>query len=151
MHSVDDIVKALRLEPHPEGGYYRRTYKNQNGPPIHGGGAGDDSGVATRGHASAIYYLQMPEFSLWHRTDGDELWFWHAGAPLSLEIRQTDASVEAHTLGSDFLSGQSPQLLAPANKWQRAKSLGNWTLVSCSVSPGFLFETYELEPADTPG
>jgi predicted cupin superfamily sugar epimerase len=141
MHSVKDIVHALQLEPHPEGGFYRRTYKNQDGPAVPGKALNADN----RGHASAIYYLQMPEFSLWHRTDGDELWFWHAGAPLKLEVRQDDESVEARTLGPDFASGQAPQLLAPANKWQRAKSLGNWTLVSCSVSPGFLFETYELE------
>jgi len=141
MHSIQDIVRTLQLEPHPEGGFYRRTYKNEGGPP----GPGKTSTVSNRGHASAIYYLQMPEFSLWHRTDGDELWFWHAGAPLTLEVRQDDGSADAKTLGQDFASGQSPQLLAPANKWQRAKSLGNWTLVSCSVSPGFLFETYELE------
>lgn len=141
MHSVDDIVQALQLEPHPEGGYYRRTYKNPNGPPKPNSEAGSEN----RGFASAIYYLQMPEFSLWHRTDGDELWFWHGGAPLTLEVRQDDKSVDVQILGPDFATGQSPQLLAPANKWQRAKSLGNWTLVSCSVSPGFLFETYELE------
>lgn len=141
MHSVDEIVRALQLEPHPEGGFYRRTYKNNEGPPVPGGTSTTDN----RGHASAIYYLQMPEFSLWHRIDGDELWFWHAGAPLTLEVRQDDGSADAKTLGQDFASGQSPQLLAPANKWQRAKSLGEWTFVSCSVSPGFLFETYELE------
>lgn len=144
MTSIEDIVRDLKLEPHPEGGYYRRTYKNPNGPPA----PNRTSANENRGYASAIYYLQMPEFSLWHRTDGDELWFWHAGAPLSLEIRQPDGSTKAQTLGPDFAAGQAPQLLAPANEWQRAKSLGDWTLVSCSVSPGFLFETYELEDPD---
>lgn len=137
MHSVHEIIQALKLEPHPEGGFYRRTYKNGKGP---AGPAGEN-----RGHASAIYYLQMPEYSLWHRTDGDELWFWHAGAPLILETRNADGSVAARTLGPDLADGEQPQLLAPANIWQRAKSNGDWTLVSCSVSPGFLFETYELE------
>lgn len=141
MTSIEDIVQDLKLEPHPEGGYYRRTYKNPIGPPTSNGMSSDEN----RGYASAIYYLQMPKFSLWHRTDGDELWFWHAGAPLSLEIRQPDGSTKAQTLGPNFAAGQAPQLLAPANEWQRAISLGDWTLVSCSVSPGFLFETYELE------
>lgn len=137
MQNVDDIVRRLDLEPHPEGGYYRRTYRNQDGP------AGPDG--QPRGHASAIYYLQMPHYSSWHRTDGDELWFWHAGASLNLEIRNNDGSTNVRTLGPDLLADEQPQLLAPAGKWQRARSNGDWTLVSCSVSPGFLFETYEME------
>lgn len=137
MKTAEDIVKILKLEPHPEGGYYRRTFKNTKGPKEPGG--------ENRGHATAIYYLQMPDYSLWHRTDGDELWFWHAGASLTLEIRGADGSVQTKTLGPDIAAGQEPQQLAPASLWQRAKSDGDWTLVSCSVSPGFLFETYELE------
>lgn len=141
MNSIDEIVRTLELAPHPQGGYYRRTYKNADGPLKPDGKPGDEN----RGFASAIYYLQPPEFSLWHRTDGDELWFWHAGAPLTLEIRQDSGAVVSQTLGSDIAAGQHPQLLAPASRWQRARSHGDWTLVSCSVSPGFLFETYELE------
>ena len=140
MKSIDEIVRALELKPHPEGGYYRRTYKNDAGP------VGPDDN--NRGHASAIYYLQMPEYSLWHRTDGDELWFWHAGAPMTLEIRGEDGTASGRTLGMDMDTGKQPQLMVPGGQWQRAKSLGDWTLVSCSVSPGFLFETYELEDTD---
>jgi len=141
MKSADDIIRELELLPHPEGGYYRRTYKNAAGPPAPSGISSDGN----RGHASAIYYLQMPDYSLWHRTDGDELWFWHDGAPLMIEMRQDQGGVIAQTLGTDIVAGQQPQLMVPGGKWQRAKSLGDWTLVSCSVSPGFLFETYELE------
>lgn len=137
MNTIEDIVEKLNLEPHPEGGFYRRTYKHHDGP------AGPDGDC--RGHASAIYYLQMPAFSRWHRTDGDELWFWHAGAPLELQTRVDDGTVASQYLGLDIGKDQNPQLLAPANMWQRARSLGEWTLVSCSVSPGFLFETFELE------
>ena len=137
MPSIEEIIRSLDLSPHPEGGYYRRTYKNSDGPP------GPDG--ENRGHATAIYYLQMPAYSLWHRTDGDELWFWHAGAPLTLEIREDDGSITAGKLGLNLDDGQQPQLLVPAGRWQRAKSDGAWTLVSCAVSPGFLFETYELE------
>ncbi len=140
MKSVDDMVRALDLHPHPEGGFYRRTYKNAAGPLSPASMPGEQN----RGHASAIYYLQMPAYSLWHRTDGDELWFWHAGAALTIEVRQDQGDVLAQTLGTDIVAGQQPQLV-PGGTWQRAKSHGDWTLVSCSVSPGFLFETYELE------
>lgn len=137
MKSIQDIIQRLELEPHPEGGYYRRTYKNAKGP--------EGPNGENRGFASAIYFLQPPKFSTWHRTDGDELWFWHAGAPLTLEVRGEDGTVTAQKLGLELTAGEQPQLLAPANQWQRAKSDGDWTLVSCSVSPGFLFETFELE------
>lgn len=129
------------MQPHPEGGYYRRTYKNAAGPAAPGGISTEQN----RGYASAIYYLQMPDYSLWHRTDGDELWFWHAGAPLTIEMRQDEGGILTQTLGTDIIAGQQPQLMVPGGEWQRAKSHGDWTLVSCSVSPGFLFETYELE------
>ncbi len=137
MQTIEEIVDQLRLEPHPEGGFYRRTYRNAN--------VSVTSGSQTRACASAIYFLQLPDFSRWHRTDGDELWFWHAGAPLTLEIRAEDGSVDAQTLGLNVGANEQPQLLAPANQWQRAKSNGDWTLVSCSVSPEFLFETFEME------
>ena len=138
MHlNVEKIVETLNLEPHPEGGYFRRTFKNELGPTNPDG--------STRGHASAIYFLQLSDYSRWHRCDGDELWFWHAGAPLTLELREVDGSITTKKLGLDFSLGEQPQLLAPANQWQRAKSDGEWTLVSCSVSPGFLFEKFEME------
>ncbi len=143
MKSIDEIVRTLELTPHPEGGYYRRTYKNAEGPAM----PGSEPTGENRGFASAIYYLQMPDYSLWHRTDGDELWFWHAGAPMKLEIRNANGTASAQILGLDMAANQQPQLMVPGEQWQRGKSLGDWTLVSCSVSPGFLFETYELEDA----
>lgn len=131
-YDVEDIVRELDLSPHPEGGYYRRTFCNGESP--------DD-----RGQASAIYYLLDKEgFSLWHRFDADELWFWHAGAPLVLEFGDERAAEETAVLGPDLLAGQHPQIRIPKGKWQHAKTLGAWTLVSCMVSPGFLFETFEL-------
>lgn len=132
MATVENLIEKLGLEPHPEGGYYRRTFQNERGP-------------EGRGHATAIYYLlEGGAFNKWHRTDGDELWFWHAGAPLTLEIDVEGNGVQVQILGSDILAGQTPQALAPAGDWQRAKSNGDWTLVSCSVSPGFTFENYDL-------
>tara|TARA_R110002096_G_scaffold164059_4_gene331734 strand:- start:2541 stop:2993 length:453 start_codon:yes stop_codon:yes gene_type:complete len=132
MQTVQDLIENLELSPHPEGGYYKRTFQNKEGP-------------KGRGHATAIYYLlEGGSFNKWHKIDSDELWFWHAGATLTLETAHNDKGVQSHTLGPNVLAGELPQLLAPAHKWQRAKSNGDWTLVSCSVSPGFTFENYDL-------
>jgi predicted cupin superfamily sugar epimerase len=127
-----EIIKHLGLKPHPEGGYYKRTYKNM---------LSNDE----RASASAIYYLlEGGSFSRWHRFDADELWLWHAGNPLTLELREGESTIELH-LGNDLAAGQEFQILVPANQWQRARSEGEWTLVSCAVSPEFKFENYELE------
>lgn len=132
MTEVKEIIRELDLSPHPEGGYYRRTFCNSEAP-------GD------RGHGSAIYYLLEKEgFALWHRIDADELWFWHAGSPLVLEVGQNREAEDTHTLGPDLAAGQRPQAHVPKGMWQRAKTLGSWTLVSCVVSPGFLFENFDL-------
>lgn len=132
MTTAEDIVKQLDLAPHPEGGYYRRTFSNADGP-------------QDRGAMSAIYYLlEQDGFALWHRLDADELWFWHAGAPITLEIGEEKKADKTVILGPDVTRGQRPQVAIPANKWQRARSEGAWTLVSCAVSPGFLFETLDL-------
>jgi len=136
MNTVKDIAKQLDLRPHPEGGYYRRTYKNQHGP-------------HERGHASAIYYLlEGGGFARRHKLDADELWFWHAGAPLTLEFNSSDEEVRRLLLGPDITNGERPQQLIPRDHWQRARSEGEWTLVSCCVSPGFMFETFEMKTAE---
>ncbi len=132
MPSAQDIIEKLNLTPHPEGGYYRRTYQN-------------DGGSEARGRATSIYYfLEGNDFAKWHLTDGDEIWYWHAGASLTLEIDLNKEGVKAFELGPDILNNQQPQILVPAGDWQRARANGDWTLVSCMVSPGFLFESYEL-------
>lgn len=143
MYSKEDIIRILGLEPHVEGGFFRRTYKNNDGP-------ASDAGE-NRGHATAIYYLAEGDMhSHWHKLDADELWLWHAGAPLTLEVREHNGTLTKKRLGNDFSSGERPQHIAPKNQWQRAISDGEWTLVSCCVSPGFLFETFELERPETP-
>lgn len=134
MQLAKEIIQQLDLSPHPEGGYYRRVHQTP-----------DNAG--SRGLMTAIYYLlEGGDFARWHKVDADELWFWHAGAPLVLETCPggPDSEVHEHILGTDLISGEQPQACVPAHRWQRAKSLGDYTLVSCSVSPGFLFDTYEL-------
>ena len=129
--TAEAIIAKLGLQPHPEGGWYRETWK---GPDI----AGRASGTAI------LFLLRAGERSHWHRVDADEIWLWHAGAPLILSMGETAG--QDHRLGPDVLGGENPQILVPAGWWQAARSTGDWTLVSCTVSPGFRFEGFELAP-----
>lgn len=125
------IIAALGLAPHPEGGHYRETWR--------------DDTAAGRGHGTAIYYLlQAGEVSRWHRVDAAEIWHYYAGDPLELRIAAPEAKAVTQALGPDVLSGQRPQILVPKDHWQSAQSLGAWTLVGCTVSPAFDFAGFEL-------
>jgi len=131
---ADSLIQRLKLRPHPEGGHYRETFRDA---------AEDASG---RAHGTAIYFLlKAGEASRWHRIDAVEIWHWYAGAPLSLRIAQ-DGVVKEHMLGNDLGKGEGPQIIVPARAWQAAKSCGAYTLVGCTVAPGFLFEHFELAP-----
>ena len=127
--SADEIIARLGLAPHPEGGWYRQTW---SGPEV----AGRASGTAI------LFLLKAGERSHWHRVDADEIWLWHAGAPLVLSMGERVA--RSQVLGPDVLRGEAPQLVVPAHWWQAARSSGDWTLVSCTVSPGFRFEGFTL-------
>lgn len=128
------IVEALGMQPHPEGGWYVETFRDTAGGP--------------RGHSTAIYFLlERGQVSHWHLVkDAVEIWHHHAGAPLELAISVDARAVERHTLGPDILSGQRPQGIVPAGAWQSARSLGDWSLVGCTVAPGFDFAAFELAP-----
>ena len=132
------IIELLGLAAHPEGGHYVEIFRE-------GAGA---RGAAARGDCTAIYYLlRAGEASAWHRvTDATEIWHWYAGAPLLLSISQTGHGVTARRLGTDLEAGERPQIIVPANAWQSAESRGAWTLVGCTVSPGFVFDSFELAP-----
>lgn len=129
--SVDEIVRALDLVPHPEGGFYRETFRD----PLRRDG---------RAVSTAIYYL-LPagRRSAWHRVDAAEVWHYYAGAPLMLSLMEGEAQ-QTLKLGNSFMEGQRPQVIVPANSWQSAWSLGEWTLVGCTVAPGFEFSHFEL-------
>lgn len=137
---ADEVIALLDLEPHPEGGAYRETFRD----PAPAGG---------RSHATAIYYLlRAGEVSHWHRVDAGEVWHHYAGAPLELSISADGAAVEHAILGDDLAAGQRPQAVVPARAWQSACSLGDWTLVGCTVAPAFEFAGFELAPRDwSPG
>ncbi|MCX7287533.1 MAG: cupin domain-containing protein [Rhodobacterales bacterium] len=129
--SAQEIIANLALQPHPEGGWYRQTWA---GPEVGGRASG----------TAILFLLQADERSHWHRVDADEIWLWHAGAPLILSTGT--AVAKEHRLGPDVLRGESPQLVVPAGWWQAARPTGDWTLVSCTVSPGFRFDGFELAP-----
>ena len=133
MHSADDIIRLLNLEPHPEGGHFRETFRDPY--LVHG-----------RAASTAIYFLlRSGEHSHWHRVDAAEVWHFHAGAALEVAIAM-GAAPSTHLLGSNLLASERPQLVVPAGAWQSAVTLGDWTLVGCTVAPGFQFSGFELAP-----
>lgn len=136
--TADEIIRKLDLTPHPEGGYYRRTF-------CHG-----DTRPDGRGLASSIYYLLADgQQSHWHLLkDSTELWHWHSGSPLQHRISGDGKTVETSILGPDILLGQMPQIIVAPGIWQQATSTGAWTLVSCTVVPEFRFDSYILAPQD---
>jgi predicted cupin superfamily sugar epimerase len=135
-----EIIAALGMDRHPEGGWYVETYR--------------DNPAGGRGHSTAIYFLlERGDVSAWHRVkDAAEVWHFYAGAPLELRISDEAGSTVSFVLGIDLGRGERPQAVVPANWWQTARSLGDWTLVGCTVAPGFHFAQFELaEPGWEPG
>lgn len=133
---AQDVIELLGLEPHPEGGAYRETFR-------------DPAPEGARGQGTAIYYLlRAGEASHWHRVDASEIWHHYAGAPLALSVSPDGIAVEEIRLGDDLAAGERPQGIVPAHAWQSARSLGDWTLVGCTVAPAFDFAGFELAPPD---
>jgi predicted cupin superfamily sugar epimerase len=129
------LIEALQLQPHPEGGWYRETWRTEaNG--------------TKRAAASAIYYLlEKGESSHWHRIDAQEMWLWHAGHPVSLSTAPEDTGpISRISLGPSLLDGQLPQHLIQAGDWQAAQADNGWALMTCVVSPAFSFEGFSLAP-----
>jgi uncharacterized protein len=141
-----DVIRLLDLKPHPEGGHFREMFRDAP-PPYPPPHAGEGREGVGRSASTAIYFLlARSERSHWHRVDAVEIWHWHAGAPLELEIAQSNRRIERVTLGNDLASGERPQAIVPAHAWQAAQSLGDWTLCGCTVAPGFEFKHFELAP-----
>ena len=132
--SAADVIARLGLKPHPEGGHYRETFR--------------DSGCDANGRSrsTAIYFLlARGERSHWHRIDAVEVWHYYAGDALTLRIADGNET-RSITLGPDIAAGEAPQVIVPAHAWQAAESTGEWTLVGCTVAPGFEFAKFELAP-----
>ncbi|MEL7345369.1 MAG: cupin domain-containing protein [Pseudomonadota bacterium] len=130
----EQIIKHLSLEPHPEGGHYRQTWQAEDGP---------------RPSGTCIYFLlQAGQTSHWHTVDAAEIWHFYAGAPLLLHLAVSETGpATTHVLGSDLSSGALPQYIVPPHHWQSAETTGDWSLVGCTVSPGFQFDGFHLAQA----
>ena len=138
---ADTVIAMLGLRPHPEGGWYAETWR-------------DDAPQGVRPAGSAIYFLlRAGEVSRWHRIDATETWHHYAGDALELRVAPTGPDrrrgrIDRHVLGTDLANGERPQAIVPPGAWQTAHSLGAWTLVGCTVAPAFDFEGFELAPDD---
>lgn len=127
--TADELKRTLGLAPHPEGGWYVETFRDAA--------------------STAIYFLlEKGQRSHWHRVDSSEAWHFYAGAPLELSISEDGVTTRTHVLGLDIAAGQRPQLVVPPHGWQAARSLGDFTLVGCTVAPAFEFSRFELAPPD---
>ncbi len=132
--TADEVIARLGLAPHPEGGHFRETFRDGADP------------AGGRAASTAIYFLlKAGEISRWHRIDATEVWHWYAGAPLRLSIADGQGFAEVR-LGADLVRGEHPQAVVSPGAWQQSESLGDWTLVGCTVAPGFLFEHFEMAP-----
>lgn len=127
--TADDVIASLGLEPHPEGGWFRETWREPALTAIH-------------------YLLRAGERSHWHRVDRTEIWHFYAGDPLELAVSPGGRDVARHVLGTDLCGGQIPQAVVPAGAWQSARPLGGWALAGCTVAPAFEFSGFELAPPD---
>lgn len=135
------IIDRLDLEPHPEGGWFRETWRAE-------------ATAGARAAGTAIHFLlEMGQRSHWHQVDATEIWLWHAGNPLILSIAEGEAGpVRDIRLGGDVLGGEQPQGIVPARAWQAAEATRGWALVSCTVTPGFEFSGFDLAaPGWSPG
>jgi predicted cupin superfamily sugar epimerase len=135
--TAQHIIAQLGLEPHPEGGWFRETWRAESEP-------------GTRAGGTAIYFLlEAGQRSHWHRVDATEIWLWHAGHALTLSIADgADGPVRDIRLGGDVLAGESPQGIVPAGAWQAAVADRGWALVGCTVTPGFEFSGFDLAAPD---
>ncbi|WP_101066120.1 cupin domain-containing protein [Roseovarius salinarum] len=133
--TADEIIETLGLAPHPEGGWFRETWRH-------------DAGGARAAGTCIHFLLEAGQHNHWHRVDAAEIWHFYAGTPLDLLIAQDDTGpATRHALGPDLAAGQRPQVIVPAHHWQRAVPGDGWALVGCTVSPGFTFDAFTLAPA----
>lgn len=147
---VEQLIERLQLSPHPEGGWFRRTWTAPVEPDDTGSGAAEVDGPGRRAMGSSILYLlPVDGASQWHRIDAHELWTHAAGAAVRLETWLDGGSRRGrHTLGHDVLAGDEPQVVVPPGAWQRARSRGEWSLVVCAVVPEFRDAGFELADPD---
>jgi uncharacterized protein len=132
--NANEVIRRLALQPHPEGGMFVETWRAPAEP-------------GARASGTAIYFLlRARERSHWHRVDATEIWHFYAGDALELQTSPDGRAIRTRVLGPDLTAEQAPQLVVAPGHWQAARSLGAWSLVGCTVSPGFEFSGFELAP-----
>jgi len=135
---ADEIISLLDLKPHPEGGYFKEVFRDHE---TYGDGNGE------RAFSTAIYFLlKAGQVSRWHAVDAVEIWHHYQGAPLKLDIAAPSGPLGTQILGSELGTGARPQIVVPRGCWQRARSLGDFSLMGCTVAPGFEFSGFTLAP-----
>lgn len=136
--TIDYWVEHLNLQPHPEGGFFKETYRSEiKLQPFENNGE--------RSLSTGIYFLiTSGNFSAFHRIKSDEMWHFYAGSPLTVHIIETDGTYTELNIGLDLVKGQLPQAVVPAEAWFASESSGEYSLVGCTVSPGFDFTDFEL-------
>ncbi|MEM1370770.1 MAG: cupin domain-containing protein [Pseudomonadota bacterium] len=147
--TAEEIIALLDLQPHPEGGFFRETFRDDlaNAGSALSGEQANSNGQADRAMSTAIYFLLTAEKgSHWHRVDAVEMWHWYAGAPLELGLAEPSQPERTVVLGADLAAGERPQAVVPRDVWPRARTLGEYSLVGCTVAPGFSFDGFELAP-----
>ena len=138
MSDAERLIESLGLQPHPEGGYFRETFR-------------DEPDASGRSRCTAIYFLlKHGEQSRWHRIDAAEIWHWYAGAPLALSTIEERQAQTIRLLGPNLDNNEHPQIVVPTGVWQSAHTLGAYTLAGCTVSPGFEFSCLEIAPDGFP-
>jgi predicted cupin superfamily sugar epimerase len=142
--NVRQLIQQFSLQPHPEGGWYKETYRSSE---LILASALPERFTGSRVFSTAIYFLlEQHNFSAFHRIKSDECWHFYCGDPLQIFILTSDGNLEVITLGDDILNGQLFQYTVPANSWfaSRPAAGSGYCFVGCTVSPGFSFDDFEM-------
>ena len=144
MKSVSDIINTLQLQPHPEGGYFKETYRSEGF--VLSSSLSTDY-IGDRNYSTCIYFLLTSDsFSAFHRIKQDEIWHFYDGAPILLHVISPEGNYSKHQIGRDFSNNEMPQLVVPGGHWFAAEVIepNSYSLVGCTVSPGFDFKDFEM-------
>lgn len=144
MNNPKDLISLLNLQPHPEGGFFRQTYRSEGEIPKENLG---DVYSGNRSYSTCIYFLLTSDsFSAFHKINQDEIWHFYDGSPIRLHIISTDGVYSNQLIGTDIRNGQTPQFVVEGGNWFAAEveNSHSYSLLGCTVSPGFSFDDFEL-------
>ncbi|MDJ0645604.1 MAG: cupin domain-containing protein [Flavobacteriaceae bacterium] len=146
--TIKEIIKQLNLQPHPEGGYFKETYRSEGEITIDNL---ETSYSGKRNYSTCIYFLLTSNsFSAFHRIHQDEVWHFYKGSPILLHLISKKGDYSNITIGADLTSNQVPQFVVPGGFWFAAEVMDtdSFSLVGCTVAPGFHFDDFELLERD---